>query len=318
MSLSHSSTSRPGAMSLLDKYAAINASIEDARKRVASTRADIESINSEIENIREERDRMIGETQSKKEQKLRLENHLKEASMERITKLKEKMRIEKEFITVKRELSETRRRIDEERIKFLERGREFRASCKRMRVAASILVLDQQLNSNDRTIDNNEKFTEIDLWRRLQHEEEVVSDEGIDDEDIDLNNIGQRKKLSNKGCFKEHDPEIESAENEEKRSRQALIEVECELHAMRTKHDDAVHKSNDRNHKLTQQRAQLARHRKEMEQMEKELELVKNDTTEVNQSAIALERGEIVALLFWAYALYPLHIDFASPFCFHF
>mmetsp|Transcript_24854 Transcript_24854/g.52281 ORF Transcript_24854/g.52281 Transcript_24854/m.52281 type:complete len:521 (-) Transcript_24854:11-1573(-) len=290
MSLSNPSTSRPGAMSLLDKYAAINASIEDARKRVASTRADLESIKSEIENVREEREGMIEETQSTNEKKARLEVNLKEAVIERIAKLNEKARIEKEFNSVKRELSETRHRVDEERMKFLERGREFRASCKRMRVAASILVLNQQLNSNGGNFENVEKYSEIDLWRRLQQELESFSDEDLDDDGIDSNITGRRQKPSNERGVQKPDPEMEFAENEEKRSRQALIEAECELHAMSNEHNEAVNKCNDRNQKLTQQRAQLDRHRKEMEKMKKELEQLKNETAEVNQSAMALER----------------------------
>ena len=95
-----------------------------------------------------------------------------------------------------------RKRIDTERIEFLERCREFRASTKRTRVAASILVLDGGGNfdaAKDTTDD-------VDLWRRLQDEE--LSDE--EDDGNSANNGTNKRKL------KKSDPEVEQAEDEEK------------------------------------------------------------------------------------------------------
>ena len=88
-----------------------------------------------------------------------------------------------------------RKRIDTERIEFLERCREFRESCKRRRVAASILVLDGGGNF-DAAKDTTD---EVDLWRRLQDEE--LSDE--EDDGNSANNAGTNKRKS--------DPEVEQA-----------------------------------------------------------------------------------------------------------
>ena len=122
-----------------------------------------------------------------------------------------------------------RKRIDTERIEFLERCREFRASTKRTRVAASILVLDGGGNF-DAAKDTTD---EVDLWRRLQDEE--LSDDEEDDGNT-VNNGTNKRKL------KKSDPEVEQAEDEEKESRQAFIEAECALHSERAKNEDAIKK----------------------------------------------------------------------------
>lgn len=169
-----------------------------------------------------------------------------------------------------------RKRIDTERIEFLERCREFRASTKRTRVAASILVLDGGGNfdaAKDTTDD-------VDLWRRLQDEE--LSDE--EDDGNSANNGTNKRKL------KKSDPEVEQAEDEEKESRQAFIEAECALHSERAKNEDAIKKCNARMKGMTQQRAQLARHRKEVEELEREIQSVKDKVVHENQLANTYEK----------------------------
>jgi len=136
------STSRPGAMSLLDKYASIITSIEDARQRVATAQANLECTNEKIPNLREERNNMLAETKSAKMEKVWIETNLKEEKSEHRSKIAKKECAEREHRTAKSEYDGIRRRIEDERVDFLEHCREFRASCKRMRVATSILVLD--------------------------------------------------------------------------------------------------------------------------------------------------------------------------------
>jgi len=169
--------------------------------------------------------------------------------------------------------------VDDERTSFLERCREFRASCKRMRVAASILVLDGGGNFD---AGKDAPSNEVDLWRRL-HEEDLSDDEEEDDgegaNDGDAERVSKRKR-------KKADPEVDLAEKDEKESRQALIEAECSLHAERTKNDDAVKRSDARAQRLTQQRAQLQRHRKEVEEIEREIQQLKENVVRENQLAL--------------------------------
>lgn len=235
-------TNRPGAMGLLDKYAQINSSIEDARRRVAEVRSNLERANDKIHNLREEKNGTLVEIETAKSETSQLESDLKEAKATHRSKLAEKDRVEREHRLAKSEYDGVRSMIDDERNSFLERCREFRASCKRMRVAASILALDGGGN-----FDAKDASDDVDLWRRLQEED-------FSDDEEDYGDGGER---TTKRKHKKADDEVDLAEKEERESRQAAIEAECDLQAERVKNADAIKRSNARTHRLTQQRAQL-------------------------------------------------------------
>ena len=259
-------------MSLLDKYASINASIEDARRRVAEVRSNLDECNQNIQSLVEERSGMEAETEQAKKDMSRLKAELKEAEKMHQTKLAEKDRVEKDQRLAKSEYDKMNRFIEDERMEFLERCREFRSSVKRLRVASSILVLEgggaAGHNENDNMPDDK------DLWRRLQ------------DEDFSI--IGGSPKDTK-------DVEMELAELKENESRKEFIETEAALNDVRTKHNDALNRSNARNQRLTQQRAQLQRHRKEVEDLEREIHTTKNTIVEENQLAHTYEKGKKLA-----------------------
>lgn len=192
--------------------------------------------------------------------KSRLELDLRwEVKKDNLKKQTEKERAERELQLAKKKKIAVKNRMDSERLAFLERCREFRASCKRTRVAASILVLEGE---NYDVKDAPDK--EEDLWRSLLND--CSDDEDGDDEDNNNTDDGinnKKRKLS--------DPEMKKAEIEEKESRQALIEAECALHAERAKNASAIKRSNTCNQRLCQQRAALQRHRKEVEEIEREI-----------------------------------------------
>lgn len=267
--------SRPGggAMSLLDKYASINASIEDARRRVAEVRSNLDECNQNIQSLVEERSGMEAETEQAKKDMSRLKAELKEAEKMHQTKLAEKERVEKDQRLAKSEYDKMNRFIEDERMEFLERCREFRSSVKRLRVASSILVLEgggaAGHNDNDNMPDDK------DLWRRLQ------------DEDFSI--VGGTTSKDTK------DVEVELAELKYRESRKEFIETEAALNDVRTKHNDALNRSNARNQRLTQQRAQLQRHRKEVEDLEREIHTMKNTIVEENQLAHTYEKGKKLA-----------------------
>ncbi|KAL9189081.1 hypothetical protein ACHAXT_011571 [Thalassiosira profunda] len=268
---STTAASRPGAMSLLDKYAQINASIDDARRRVADARAALEQKQSHSARLRDEREGMLAETEAANAEKAKLETDLKAAKDTFKAKATEREGVERAHRLAKKQHAAMRARIDDERNAFLERGREFRASCKRTRVAASLLVLDGgcgPFDAKDNAADDSE------LWRRLQ-EEDFSDDEGEE-------GATTRKRP---------DPEMEQVEREEKEAREDLIEAECALDSIRKQNADAIKRSNDRSSKLTQQRAQLTRHRKEVEELEREIQGVKDDIVEQNQLANAFEKN---------------------------
>ena len=275
-------------MSLLDKYASINSSIEDARRRVAEVRSKLERSNDKIQELREGRNGMLEEADHAKMEQSRIEADLKEAKKDHRTKLSEKDRAQREHRLAKSQHDGMRRRIDDERMGFLERCREFRASCKRMRVAASILVLDGG-GTFDAAKDASQ-IDEKDIWRRLQ-DEDFSDDE--DEEGNDSNNIGIER--SKKRKHKKADPEVGQAEIDEKESRHALIEAEAALSSDRMKQADAMKMCNSRTQRLAQQRAQLQRHREEVEALEREIKSVKDDVVEENQLANTFEKGKLLA-----------------------
>lgn len=259
---------RPGAMSLLDKYAAINSSIEDTRRRVSEVRSKLEQCNLKIQNLVEERNGMDPEIEQAKKDKMRLLTEQQEAEVMHKTKLMEKDRVQSELRLAKSEFDKMRRFIEDERMEFLESCREFRSSCKRLRVASSILVLEIGTGAG---LNEHDTPDEGDLWRRLQEE--------------DFSGRSTSKKDAN-------DLEIELAEMNDKETRKELIEIESALHAERMKYDDAIKRSNARNQRLTQQRAQLQRHRKEVEDLEREIHAVTDSIVEENQLAQTYEKGE--------------------------
>lgn len=224
---------------------------------------------------------ILQETQTTKGEFSRIEKELRGAKVQCDAKLEAKERVEREYRFAKHDFNETRRRIDDERLAFLERCREFRSSCKRMRVAATILVLD-----GGAAFDVKGDLSETDVWRRLQ-DDDVSSDEedGIDAENTSSTTI-------RKGNKKKTDMELEQGLKDEKESREAFIEAECALHAARSEHEEAVKRCNARNQKLTQQRAQLERHRKEVEDLERDIGAVNDEIVKANQESKSYENGK--------------------------
>ena len=263
--MSLTNPTRPGAMSLLDKYAAINASIEEARRRVASTRSELESAQQRIENLQNDRRAMEVETKVAKEEMARFEEELTQVKIDHTKKLDEKQRIVGEHRLARDENSNAKRHIDSERLSFLERCREFRSSCKRMKVAATLLVLDGGGGFDK----------EDDVWRRLQEDDEESAH-------------GKKKRGD--------DVEMDRVAKGEKEQREAFIEAECALHAAKAEHEQAVERCDARNQKLTQQRAQLGRHRREVEELEKEIGAVKDEIVKANQDAKNYENCEYIPL----------------------
>lgn len=271
-------TAKPsGAMSLLDKYASINSSIDQTRRLVTAARSNVDAINVKIQNLRENRAEMIQQTNDANADASKLKTELEKHTAEHREKTAEKNRVEREKKMAKIAYNDTKSLIEDERTAFLERCREFRASCRKIRAAASILVLD----GGGGTFDARDASDEIDLWRKLQ--EEDLSD----DDDTDSSTSNARKRE-----HKKIDTELEQAEKEEKESRQNHIEAECGLERTRSEHETATKRCSSRRVKLTQQRTQLERHRKEVSELESEIAAAKDEVVEANQMANAFEKGE--------------------------
>ena len=222
---------------------------------------------------------MLEETNTAKTEELELAAQLKEVKIEYTVKEEEKHRVLKEQRLATLEHDGVKKRIETERIAFLERCREFRASIKKTRIEASLLVLDGGINFGVKDASNES----TDLWRRLQDDDDDASSESEDD-DSDTNTNTKKRK------HKIVDEEMEQVVEHERETRQALIEAECALHTEKNKNEDAVKKSRDRARRITQQRAQLQRHRKEVEEAELEIQQIKDDIVSSNQLANTYEK----------------------------
>ena len=226
---------------------------------------------------------MEDETTAAREETTSFEKELKQAKLDCEKQTKEIVRIKMEYQLAKREVNDVKRQIDEERLAFLDRCREFRSSCKRMKAAATILVLE-----DGGVCDEGDWF---DVWRRLQEDDLDSSEEENEEHggSVNLKGFGKRKKSKS-------DIVLERVVEEEKRLREGFIEAECALHAARSEHGDAVQRCEARNQKLTQQRAQLERHRREVDELNKEIEQVNNEIDKANQDVKSYENGNIASL----------------------
>ena len=110
--LSATAASRPGAISLLDKYASINSSIEDSRRRTTEVRSNLEQCNLKILTLVEEQNGMETENEQANKDKLRLLAELKEAEKLYQKKMMEKDRVQSDQRLAKLEYDKMRRFIE--------------------------------------------------------------------------------------------------------------------------------------------------------------------------------------------------------------
>ena len=238
----------------------------------------MDEINVKIQDLRENRAEMIHQTNEANADASKLQTELEKYREELRTKMAEKERIEKEKDMAVRAFNDTKKLIARERRDFLERCQEFRTSCKKIRTAASILVLDGEGGN----FDLRHSVDEMDLWRKLE-------DENLSDAHDVEKDEGEVNSSAGKRGHKQVDTELICAEKEEKESRQNHIEAECLLHTTRCEHETATAKCNSRRMKLTQQRAQLERHRREVKELEKDIDRLKDEVVEANQMASTFE-----------------------------
>ena len=271
------------SLSIIETFNHINSSIESARKRSSDLRREIDRVQTASQQAQELRERCVEEAEEARKEAAGIDTELAAASLKRRARAEELEKAQRENELAKREHEALRRRIDEERVAFLDRCREFRAECKRMRVAASLLVIDGgcQFEAKDAS-------DEVDLWRRLQ-EEDFSSDE----EEGEVGGETAARPIFatvSKKRKKRPDPEMEKAIQDEKDSRDSYIQAECQVHSVREKHAKLTKESEERRVQLDRQRAQLARHRREVEDLDREVKNAKDDVVQANQAASAYEK----------------------------
>jgi hypothetical protein len=114
------STAQAGAIHLLEKYTALNRSMDDARCENVRIQSEKETIRQEIDRLKQERVDMEAQTVQARDE-TRLHSDVQDA----LRKCKEV------------ESSHAQALLEQERLDFLEQSRDFRTTCKRMRLSAS-------------------------------------------------------------------------------------------------------------------------------------------------------------------------------------
>jgi len=279
----HGKMSSSASFSIIEKFNSINASIESARQRSSDVRREIDRVVTSAQRAQELRERYVEEAEEARKEAAGIDKELAVANRERRARVEEQERAQRENDQVRKEHEALRRRIDEDRVAFLDRCREFRSECKRMRVAASLLVLDGGCQFEARDASD-----EVDLWRRLQEEDFSSGEE--EGEEGDETAARPVSAATSKKRKKREDPEMEKAIQDEKDSRDAVTEAECHIHSVREKHAKLTKESEERRIQLERQRAQLARHRREVEDLEREVKNAKDDVVQANQAANAYEK----------------------------
>lgn len=130
------------AMNLFEKYSCLNQSIDETREILKQVRWKIEQTNESIESTRQERDSMQRDTSTAHAEANDFHRQVDEA-YEKLSKIQtEHSRILMEKQRAERQLEGVKSFVEENRRQFLDQSREFRASCKRVRLRANDLGLE--------------------------------------------------------------------------------------------------------------------------------------------------------------------------------
>jgi predicted nuclease with TOPRIM domain len=135
--MTSSSTPGDGAINLLEKYTTLNRSMDDARRENAKIQAEMESIRLEIEKLQSQRVEMKAPTKQAQDETASLHTRVNDA-LDEYNKLEQR---HSQALLNKteacRQLQFTKSYIDSSRLDFLQQSRDFRTTCKRMRLSAS-------------------------------------------------------------------------------------------------------------------------------------------------------------------------------------
>lgn len=174
---SSSKTTGAGAINLLEKYTTLNRSMDDARRENSQIQAEKESIQLEIDKLQTQRVEMQEQTQQARDETGVLSTRVNEA-LDEYNKLEQRhAQALLDKTEAHRQLQFTKSFIDSSRLEFLQQSRDFRTTCKRMRLSASsvgeesatcMAFLERHDVSVDWTNDIQDTMDNGDLERAIQ------------------------------------------------------------------------------------------------------------------------------------------------------
>lgn len=254
--MTSSSTPGDGAINLLEKYTTLNRSMDDARRENAKIQAEMESIRLEIEKLQSQRVEMKAQTKQAQDETASLHTRVNDA-LDEYNKLEQR---HSQALLNKteacRQLQFTKSYIDSSRLDFLQQSRDFRTTCKRMRLSASAV--------------GEESATSMAF---LEHHH-VTVDWTNDTQDTTDNGDLEQAIQAHAQCKQERD------------------EAQRTLEAVRAREEAASIKSSSRESQKNKLLAQVERVRRETTDCEHQLRDLDQQTKEAREMAHNYEKGK--------------------------
>ena len=242
-------------MALLEKYSALNRGMDESRRENSLTKSMMESVRQQIERLRVERQDLEAQTQVAREDTVDLHKDVQEA-LAKLRELEDKhAQALLEKMGAQWRVEFTKQYVDDQRQRFLETSRDFRTTCKRMRLSASAVGDDTVISK-----------------AFLERHGGFYSDDESD---------GTQK-----------DAELEQLMEEHRRRKNARDEAVRVLHAVQVKEKDCLERSASRSERKGQLLAQLDRIHKENVDLEQQLKSLDQQTREAREMSHNLEKGE--------------------------
>ena len=248
------SSSSAGAMGLFEKYTALNRGMDDARREYTRIQSEKESIRQQMERLQVERVEMEAQTTQAREDTVGLNRDVQDALVKYAELEDRHAQALLEKMEARRQLEFAKNYVEEQRQEFLGGSRDFRTTCKRMRLSASAIGEDMAIST-----------------AFLEHH--GVNVDWSDDD----------------SCVE--DTELNEAIAEHARSKDARDEAERVLQTVHTRETSSSEQSDRRLERKSQLLAQLERIRKDNADSEIRLKDLDEQTKEARELAHNYEKG---------------------------
>lgn len=136
------SASATAAMNIFEKFSSLNRSIEETRQTMKAIRIKIEEIQQSIQTSRQEQTTMKRDIQVAQKESNEFHQQVDQGNETLFQLQADQSRAMVEHRRAQRELENVKMFVEEQRRQFLERSRDFRASCRRARFSAATMGLE--------------------------------------------------------------------------------------------------------------------------------------------------------------------------------
>ena len=302
------------AMNIFEKYSSLNRGIEDTRNAMKATKDKMEEIHQAIRTSRQERASMQRDIGVAHQEANDFHQQVDQGN-ETIFQLQaDQSRAMAEQRRAQRELEGVKAFVEEQRRQFLDRSREFRASCKRVRLRASSMGLeyaplrafatvnsmmaDEDAHDSSPNGDGESSnappmvvlpssFEENDdgMFRPAVESEGGI--ETVTDETSTLSDPGQ-------WIADARDEDMKDALETYRKELASYTHAKQELEDLKAQHKKAQDQAASRAQRKQQLLAQMQRIEKDNTDMEQELVQLEQDTQESKELGRGFEKGMVL------------------------